>query len=92
MENKEINVNGEIIVEVLSEIDAREDINDKIDTLNKLMNNNLLAIYDAVTEINLSDKETYRRVKKLADKQKCYESIRKDLITNQKLFNGKSKR
>lgn len=92
MNNKPIQVDGKIILEVLSEIDNIKSVNDKIDTLSKLMTKNLIAIYDAVTDLKLSDKESYEHVKALATKQKCYESIRKRLLTEQKLFDGKSKR
>lgn len=92
MNNKPIQVDGKIILEVLSEIDNIKSVNDKIDTLSKLMTKNLIAIYDAVTNLKLSDKESYEYVKKLATKQKCYESIRKRLITDHCLFDGKSKR
>ena len=40
------------------------------------MTKNLLAIYDAVTQINLDKKESYETVKKLVSKQKCYEQLR----------------
>lgn len=92
MNNKSIKVDGKVILQVLSEIDGINDADDKIATLSKLMSKNLLAIYDAVTEINLSDKESYERVRELASKQKCYESIRKRLISEQRSFNSKPKR
>ena len=92
MDNEQKKVDEKIIINVMSEIDDIKSIDDKINTLNKLISKNLLAIYDAVTEINLSDKESYERVKELAAKQKCYESIRKRLISEQRSFDSKTKR
>ena len=92
MDNKSINIDGNIIIQVLLEIDDINGVNNKIDALNKLMTENLSAIYKAITEINLSDKESHNRIKTLVAKQKCYESVRKRLLTEPSLSSTKSKR
>ena len=75
-------LNADAMAEVLSEIAGINNTSDKIDKLSKLINKNLIAIYDAVTEINLSDEESFKCVKRLAEKQKCYEAVRKDLAAS----------
>ena len=58
------------------------DNDDYIDIINKKIIENFGAIYDAVTEIELGNNDTYKKVKLLVAKQECYKMLREAYLNN----------
>ncbi len=67
--------------------------NDKsyIDVINQKLESNLVAIYNAVTEIVLNDANSLQKVKKLVEKQECYKYLRQQYLDNGVISTGVKK-
>ena len=63
-----MNIDKELLDSTMVEVKKSLILNDNKDyiaIINKKMEDNLVAIYDAITEIKLNDSETFKTVKKL---------------------------
>ncbi len=58
--------------------------NDYIMVIDRMLEKNLLAIYNAVTEIELKNTESYKKVKRLVEKQEYYKKLKKNYL-NEKI-------
>lgn len=58
--------------------------NDYIMVIDRMLEKNLLAIYNAVTEIELKNTESYKKVKRLVEKQEYYKELKKNYL-NEKI-------
>ena len=80
-----MNIDKELLDSMMVEVKKSLILNDNKDyiaIINKKMEDNLVAIYDAITEIKLKDSETFKTVKKLVAKQECYKILRQQYLDN----------
>jgi hypothetical protein len=75
----------ELLNNINLEIEAALNSNDDyIMVIDRMLEKNLLAIYNAVTEIELKNTESYKKVKRLVEKQEYYKKLKKNYL-NEKI-------
>lgn len=75
----------ELLNNINLEIEAALNSNDDyIMVIDRMLEKNLLAIYNAVTQIELKNTESYKKVKMLVEKQEYYKKLKKNYL-NEKI-------